>query len=781
MKYTLISKEAKIEKQSKNKTKRIRENLAGGLSILIIGGYLLLSSAYLSLFHQALLGGLLVVIAGITSMISSHTGKLSRILIMTICSFLTLRYLQFRINVSLAFNGVPDMIAALMLFSAEVYGIVIYFFGMFVNAWPLDRRSVQLPVIPSDYPTVDVYIPTYNEPVELLRITALAATQMLYPEEKRTIYILDDGGTKQRLDDANKEKAQAARERSNKLKQIASELSVIYATRDKNLSAKAGNLNEALLSCECSIDEDAFDGISCVNHGIQQGCGDLILILDCDHVPTRDFLENTVGFFLKDPNLFLLQTPHYFINPDPLEKNLNIFRKSPSENEMFYGAIHPGLDFWNASFFCGSAAILRRKYLMETGGIAGNSITEDAETALGLHAKGYSSAYLKKPLIIGLTPETFSDFIIQRSRWAQGMIQIFILKNPLLQKGLSVPQRICYFNATLFWFFGIARIIFYLSPLVLLFFGLRIYNASWTQVLAYALPHLMGAHILSNFLFGRFRHPFFSELYETIQSIYLLPAILSAIIKPRAPVFKVTPKAVSHGKDFLSHLSMPFYLMLVISAAGSITGIYRIIRTPEVMDAILICMAWNLFNMVLLLACLGVVWEKRQLRKQHRYETCEKVTLEYDHKYISGTIFDLSVSGAGIRVNNDAGLGVKDHLVLHVKDSRGEAYQIPVIIEHIIFSERQLKLGCSFVTDTLTQLTAVVNFVYGDSNRWKFYGQYNQDSRIGNFLGFLNLLKIGVSGFMSNFKGVSSLVYQGIKVYIHHIYRLISKHREDLS
>jgi cellulose synthase (UDP-forming) len=300
-------------------------------------------------------------------------------------------------------------------------------------------------------------------------------------------------------------------------------------------------------------------------------------------------------------------------------------------------------------------------------------------------------------------------------------------------------------------------------------------------VLAYALPHLLGAQILSNFLFGRFRHPFFSELYETIQSIYLLPAILSVIIKPKAPVFKVTPKAVSHGKDFLSHLSMPFYLMLIISAAGCFTGVYQMVQTPEMMDSILICMAWNIFNMILLLACLGVVWEKRQLRRQHRYETCEKVTLEYDHKFISGTTFDLSVSGVGIEIDDDSGLEINDRLVLHVKDSRGEAYQLPVRIEHIAFVNDQRKLGCSFVTDTLTQLTAVVNFVYGDSSRWKFYGQHHQNARIGNFLGFLNLLKTGISGFFSNFKGISSLVYQYIKVYIYQIYRLISKHREDLS
>ena len=128
---------------------------------------------------------------------------------------------------------------------------------------------------------------------------------------------------------------------------------------------------------------------------------------------------------------------------------------------MFYAGIQPGLDFWNASFFCGSAAILRRKYLLEVGGIAGDTITEDAETALGLHGKGYNSAYFFKPLIIGLTPETFDDFIVQRSRWAQGMIQIFLLKNPLFQKGLTFFQRLCYFNTCFFWFFGFCPVYFY--------------------------------------------------------------------------------------------------------------------------------------------------------------------------------------------------------------------------------------------------------------------------------------------------------------------------------
>ena len=73
---------------------------------------------------------------------------------------------------------------------------------------------------------------------------------------------------------------------------------------------------------------------------------------------------------------------------------------------MFYGMIQKGLDKWNAAFFCGSAAVLRRTALEQAGGFAGTSITEDCETALELHANGWTSIYVDKPLIAGLQPDS---------------------------------------------------------------------------------------------------------------------------------------------------------------------------------------------------------------------------------------------------------------------------------------------------------------------------------------------------------------------------------------
>ncbi len=111
-------------------------------------------------------------------------------------------------------------------------------------------------------------------------------------------------------------------------------------------------------------------------------------------MPSADFLERTVGYFAEDPKLFLVQTPHYFINTDPIERNLGLSHRIPPENEMFYGLIQRGLDKWNGAFFCGSAALLRRQALDEAGGFSGDSITEDAETAIDLHARGWRSLYV---------------------------------------------------------------------------------------------------------------------------------------------------------------------------------------------------------------------------------------------------------------------------------------------------------------------------------------------------------------------------------------------------
>ena len=576
---------------------------------------------------------LLAVIHANYTRIEEYLGdslRLFRLAVIFLAGFITLRYLAWRLTSTIGYHDPFSLIGALLLLAAELYGIAIYFLGAFVNAYPVKRDPAPLPDDPNLWPTVDILVPTYNEDPEMLETTLLAATQIRYPKHRFKVYLCDDGGSVQRRNRPDPAQAREALERHETLKALCAEVGAHYLTREKNLHAKAGNINSALEHCH----------------------GELVVILDADHVPTVDFLENTVGFFLQDPKLFLVQTPHYFINPDPLERNLRTFDHMPSENEMFYTVIQHGLDFWNASFFCGSAAVLRRELIDKVGGVAGETITEDAETAMGLHGLGYNSVYYGKPMVAGLQPETFSGFTVQRMRWAQGMVQIFLLKNPWTQPNMSIAQRLAYTSSVFFWFFPFARVVFLIVPGFFLLFGLRIYDANVQEFLAYALPHVLAAILLSNALYGKTRWPFVSELYETVQSVYSLPAIIEVLRNPRSPSFAVTPKGERLDEHFVSSLARPFYILLLLNVLFMTAGALRLIFQPELGSITIITMIWAGINVIFILAAIGIMLEKAQKRAAYRINTQHTkafpMNLEYAGQAWSCTLVNISHSGLSV-------------------------------------------------------------------------------------------------------------------------------------
>ena len=503
--------------------------------------------------------------------------------------------------------------------------------SLFVVAKPLRGRVS--PPAPADPPTVDIFVPTYNEDTVLLATTLAAAKGIDYPRRQN-----DDLAPRRRRHRPENAIRQRSRKRSPprtrrvRLTALCEDLGVNYLTRAKNEHAKAGNLN----------------------NGLAHSTGELVAVFDADHAPARDFLAETVGYFAENPKLFLVQTPHFFINPDPLERNLKTFDKMPSENEMFYGIIQRGLDKWDASFFCGSAAVLRREALKTTNGFSGVSITEDAETALELHAKGWDSVYVDKPLIAGLQPATFASFIGQRTRWAQGMMQILRFRFPPLKRGLTLPQRLCYMSSTLFWLFPIPRMIFLIAPLFYLFFGAEIFVASGGEFMAYTLIYMIVNLMMQNYLYGRFRWPWISELYELIQSVYLLPALLSVMINPRKPTFKVTAKDETLDQSYISELGGPFYIIFAVLLAGVGMTVWRIVTQPYDADVTLVVGGWNLLNLLMVGCALGVVSERRNPQSTHRVTISRRCDFVHDGEVVPGTIEDVSLGGARIRVVHQA-------------------------------------------------------------------------------------------------------------------------------
>lgn len=567
---------------------------------------------------------------------ASKAASAVRIILIVANFALYLRYLVWRGTESLPFElGWLAAACGMVLFLTECYCFVHQSLSHLTEMGKTKRVPLPLPAERQSWPTVDVFIPTYDEDPNIVRTTVIAASQMDYPADKLRVYVLDDGGTRALLEGADKVRAAQLAARAAQVKEIASRYGATYLTRDTNEHAKAGNLN----------------------HALRHSAGEFIAVLDCDHVPTQDFITKTLGLMLEDPKRFLVQTPHHFISPDPLERNLSLFERAPAENELFYREIQPGLDVWGTSFFCGSAALLRRSALEDIGGLATTSITEDAETTLAALAKGYNTAYLNEPLVSGLQPETFKGFIGQRARWSQGMLQIFFIRKPWKMAGLTGMQRLMFTNLALFWMFPVARLLLLLVPIVTLLLGVPVVDARISDVFIYGAPALLASAMTANFLHGRLRWPFVSMMYEVVQSVHLSRGIAALVGNLRAPSFNVTPKGEILSRDFLSSLARPFYVLLLANVAALVAGAIRFMHTPENREMLAFVSIWAIVDFLLLLCALGTTFERRQRRAEPRVRLREPVHVDLgDGTIMKGMSANVSASGARIDLEADPAL-----------------------------------------------------------------------------------------------------------------------------
>lgn len=658
-----------------------------------------------------------------------------RLIALGLGTAIVLRYIYWRTTSTLPpVNQLEDFIPGVIVYLAELYNIGMLFLSLFVVAMPLPRRKAP-PIDPENAPTVDVFVPSYNEDAELLATTLSAALAMDYPAGRLKVYLLDDGGTDEKCNADNFVAASAARERRAALQKLCEGLGVSYLTRERNISAKAGNLN----------------------NGLAHSQGELIVVFDADHAPARSFLTETIGYFGQDPKLFLVQTPHFFINPDPLERNLKTFRTMPSENEMFYGIIQRGLDKWDASFFCGSAAVLRRTALQTTSGFSGRSITEDAETAITLHATGWRSVYVDKPLIAGLQPATFASFIGQRSRWAQGMMQILLYHRPMFKRGLSLPQRLCYSSSALFWLFPFSRLIFLVAPLFYLFFGLEIFTASGPEFIAYVLSYMAVNLMMQNYLYGRYRWPWISELYEFIQSVYLLPAVISVLLKPSKPTFKVTAKNESLATRRVSELGKPFFIIFAVLIFGVIATYWRIITQPYNADTTLVVGIWNILNLLMAGCALGVVSERPEGRAARRFPVKRRGEITIEGRTAPIVSENVSVDGIAIRVMS------KDFNTLPVGSMGQVSFEttidmpkgtLPVRIMRLAPDEKGLLLGCSYQPSEPLHSRIIADLAFSDAENWSQF-QKARRQNIGVIYGTLRFLRLAI--FQTS-RGISYLL-----------------------
>ncbi|WP_062383713.1 glycosyltransferase family 2 protein [Demequina iriomotensis] len=419
------------------------------------------------------------------------------------------------------------------------------------TAWPFQLEGRRV--------TVDVFITVYGEPLDVIRRTVTAAVAM---HGRHRTWVLDDG-------------------RSDRVRELATELGARYVRRLSSGGQKAGN----------------------VNHALTLAKGELFAIFDADFVPDPTFLLETVPFFIEDDVAFV-QTPQTYGN-----LHTTIAKGAGYMQAVFYRFVQPGRNRFNAAFCVGTNVVFRRVAIDDIGGIYTDSKSEDVWTSLLLHERGWRSVYIPTVLAIGDAPDTVEAYAKQQLRWATGGFEILLTHHPLSpRRNLTADQRIQYFVTATFYLTGIAPLLLLLVPPLEIYFDLRPMALSIsvsTWLFFYAGFYLMQIG-LAWFTLGSFR-------WQT-----LTLSTVSFPIYVKAFVNAFTHRDVGWTATGSTRARSPFnfivpqVLFFAFLALTSVVAVWRDWdnRVPT------LATAWNLTNTVILGAFLVAAGrEARALRR----------------------------------------------------------------------------------------------------------------------------------------------------------------------
>jgi cellulose synthase (UDP-forming) len=455
--------------------------------------------------------------------------------------------------------------------------------------------------------SVDIFIPTYNEDLSILRMTILGAINVRYPHET---WVLDDG-------------------RRAALRDLCVEMGVHYLTRPNNTHHKAGNINAAL----------------------SQTQGEFIAIFDADQIPLPDFLDHTLGYFV-DEKVAFVQTPQEFYNLDSVQHQTNWKRgQTWHEQSLFYNVIQPGKNHWNAAFWCGSNSVMRRAALLSVGGIATETVTEDIHTSLRLHAAGWKSVYHDELLSMGLAPQDYLAFTVQRLRWGQGAMQVLRRENPLRLRGLTFAQRLNYISSMITYFESFQRLVYTLAPAIVLFTAILPISAAVLPFVERFVPYF-ALGILANCALGKghFR-PFETERYNLLKMATFIKASFALIgLEPKS--FKVTPKSASQGMRAITPLIWPYYALMIIILLSMLVGGLRIFgvfgNIGANAPALEVSEGWAIFNLCIIGGGIRAVLRHITRRNTYRFPLHVPVSVWVGNHTVNGLTANVHERGLAL-------------------------------------------------------------------------------------------------------------------------------------
>jgi cellulose synthase (UDP-forming) len=332
-----------------------------------------------------------------------------------------------------------------------IYMGFTYFIGMLAKEFDQEKHdSIRNQLVSTgEFPSVDIYLPTAGEDVDLVENTMKYISKLKW-NGKLTVYVLDDSGR-------------------DSIKEIAQRFNFQYIARpNRGEWKKAGNIRNAF----------------------SQSYGKYIVIFDADFCPKEEFLFETVPYFEDDSKIAIMQTPQFFNS----YQGQNVIQRGFNyKQELFYRIIQPGRDVFNGAVCCGTNAIYRREALEPFGGTALMSHSEDMHTGFNCVSTGWKIKYLPLVLAKGNAPEDLATYFSQQYRWALGNLILITSKkfwlgkvSPLLK--MNYVASILYYVAS-----GWGSILAILPCLAIIFFFPN--SVHWYDI-ALLMPGFLMSHII---------------------------------------------------------------------------------------------------------------------------------------------------------------------------------------------------------------------------------------------------------------------------------------------
>jgi cellulose synthase (UDP-forming) len=618
---------------------------------------------------------ILIYITQIILKVSPKPRTWSRNIIVYILFFLSIRYFLWRIlstlNLSSPINGIFSLSLLFIEFMVLMAGFIQLYLMLKIKDRRHEAEHYSQAVYKGHYlPSVDILIPTYNEPAFILKRTIIGCQAIEYPHKK--IYLLDD--TKR-----------------PEIKQLAESLNCRYIARPDNYYAKAGNLN----------------------YTIPQTKGELIAIFDADFIPTKNFLNRTIGFFQND-KIALVQTPQSFYNPDPISRNLGLEKWFIPEEELFYRHVQPLKDGVKSVVCAGTSFVVRRSALREVGYFTTESISEDYFTGIRLSAKGYELVYLNEKLSAGLAAESISAHVSQRLRWGRGTLQAFFIKsNPLTISGLNLQQRLGHLEGLLSWFAVIPRLIFFLLPIFYAFFDIILVQASYSEALYIFLPYYLIYFSVYHWLNYRSRTIVISDVAALISGIPVAITIFQVMFKPFQKGFKVTPKGISRSQ-YIYNWQLAIPLMILWLATGLSACIY-LKKISETSINAQLGLFWSIQNLISISVALFALLDAPKPDQNEWFSLNYSVELQQGKKIFNGMTQTISEAGAEIIINEPPNL--EESILIHLPD---ENLKLLAKVTEINAFEKSWKISVEFKSLTLQQERKLIELLFCQPGRWKF-------------------------------------------------------------